>query len=546
MPASELTTKRERQANKEFKTEPFKPKTVSEAALGQKSQDGLSTPPPSFSSARTKHIADAFVEHLDLDSDDIKTYARGVTSFDKQMATEWNVTHFFLDLIPLRSAIVNFSRGNHLEGASDLALDVFGFVTAGAGVAAKVTKAGAKVASAAAKAIQVAKVIGVAAIQAFNPLDGFSELVAGGARLLGKGANFVRATGAEVVNKLRGASGSYDLLKAASKHYDAAATGTFKVAGQSVDGGAVLQNGRWYAFDVDRMRPYGSPLEGFIAKTSAMDGAIITTPVEQGSALNNRLLGDYSVAESKIAGLARNSQGIYVAADGHVSHIRHTDTAGNTAVYEVRQVTRTADGAVQAQIYHNNRQTPLLVQHLQGDQWQRLGARGGNPPSVASDLGPEIGGGGEGTIYDSLDGKSVYKDYGPSSMTSADDFVDNETLCLNSYYGDGFATTIFENGRRYLKMGKLDGVDVNTLARGSLPPEARLLLDDAFRRMEQKNLYHNDLQLSNFLYSARDNKIYPVDLNANGLEDMTPFLANMYKRDRDELRRAYYALIAKA
>ena len=64
--------------------------------------------------------------------------------------------------------------------------------------------------------------------------------------------------------------------------------------------------------------------------------------------------------------------------------------------------------------------------------------------------------------------------------------------------------------------------------------------------MEQKNLYHNDLQLSNFLYSARDNKIYPVDLNANGLEDMTPFLASMYKRDRDELRRAYYALIAKA
>ncbi|MDR0191197.1 hypothetical protein RCO22_19805 [Pseudomonas yamanorum] len=546
VPASELTTKRERQANKTFKTEHFNPKAVNEAALGPKNQAGLSTPPISFSSTRTQHIADAFVEHLDLDSDDVKAYARGVTSFDKQMATEWNVTNFFLDLIPLRSAIANFSKGNHLEGASDLALDVFGFVTAGAGVAAKVTKAGAKVASAAAKAIQVAKVVGVAAIQAFNPLDGFSDLVAGGARLLGKGANLVRATGAEVVNKLKGASGSYDLLKAASKHHDAAATGTFKVAGQNVDGGAVLQNGRWYAFDVHRMRPYGSPLEGFTAKTSAMDGAIITRPAESGSALNNRLFGDYGVAESNISGLARNSQGIYAAADGHVSHIRHTDTAGNTAVYEVRQVTRTADGAVQARIYHNNRQTPLLVQHLQGDQWQRLGARGGNPPSVASDLGPKIGGGGEGTIYESLDGKSVYKDYGPSSMTAADDFVDNETLCLNSYYGDGFATTIFEDGRRYLKMGKLDGVDVNTLARGSLPPEARLLLDDAFRRMEQKNLYHNDLQLSNFLYSARDNKIYPVDLNANGLEDMTPFLASLYKRDRDELRRAYYALVAKA
>ncbi|WEL69535.1 hypothetical protein P0D94_26195 [Pseudomonas sp. CBSPCGW29] len=95
VPASELTTKRERQANKTFKTEPFKPKTVSEAAFGPKNQEGLSTPPISFSSTRTQHIADAFVEHLDLDSDDVKAYAQGVTSFDKQMATEWNVTNFF-------------------------------------------------------------------------------------------------------------------------------------------------------------------------------------------------------------------------------------------------------------------------------------------------------------------------------------------------------------------------------------------------------------------------------------------------------------------
>lgn len=546
VPASELTGKRVREGNKTFKTEPFKPKAVSESAFDLKSQASSSAPPSSFSSTRTQNIVDAFVEHLDLDSDAVKAYAKGVTSFDKQMATEWNVTNFFLDLIPLRSAIVNFSKGNYLDGASDLALDVFGFVTAGAGVAAKVTKAGAKVVGTAAKALQAAKVIGVAAIQAFSPLDGVGDLVAGGARLLGKGANFVRSTGAEVINKLKGASGSYDLLKAASRHHDAAATGTFKVAGQNIDGGAVLQNGRWYAFDVDRMRPYGSPLEGFTAKTRAMDGAIVTAPIEPGSALNNRVFGEYKVPESKIAGLTRNNQGVYVAADGHVSHIRHTDTAGNTAVYEVRQVTRTADGAVQAQIYHNNRQTPLLVQHLQGDQWQRLGARGGNPPSVKSDMGPKIGGGGEAAIYESLDGKSVYKDYGPSSRTSADDYVDNETLSLNSYYGDGFATTIFEEGRHYLKMGKLDGVDVETLAKGSLPPEARSLLDDAIRSMEQKNLLHNDLQLSNFLYSARDNKIYPVDLNANAREEMTPFLAGMYKSRRDAMRRAYMELVAKA
>ncbi|OLY75487.1 hypothetical protein AU074_23680 [Pseudomonas sp. ATCC PTA-122608] len=545
VPLTELTRQRAREANKVFKTERFTPKAVSDAALSQKTQDHSSTPPASFSSVRTQSIADAFVEHLDLDSDEVKTYAKGVTAFDKQMATEWNVTNFFLDLIPLRSAIVNFSKGNPVEGASDLALDVFGFVTAGAGVAAKVTKVGAKVASTAAKALQVAKVIGVAAVQALNPLDGVGDLVAGGARLLGKGASFVRSTGAEAVNKLKGASGSYELLKAASKHYDAAATGTFKVAGQNVDGGAVLHSGRWYAFDVDRMRAYGSPLEGFIPKTSAMDGAIITTPIDPGSALNNRLFGDYKVPESKIAGLARNSQGIYVAPEGHLSHIRHTDTAGNTAVYEVRQVTRTADGAVQAQIYHNNRQTPVLVQHLQGDQWQRLGARGGNGPTVASDLGPRIGGGGEGVIYESLDGKSVYKDYGPSSLTPPAGYADNETLCLNNYYGEGFAATMYENGRRYLKMGKIDGADLSKFSKGSLPPEASSLLDDVFREMEQKNIYHNDLQLKNFMYSAKDNKIYPVDLNALEREDLGAILFNMYKRSKEELRKAYETLIVK-
>lgn len=550
VPASELTTERPRQANTIYKTEPFKPKTVSEAALGKREQDSSSMPPASFSSARTQNLVDAFVEHLDIDSDDVKTYARGVTAFDKQKATEWNVTNFFLNLIPLKSAIENFSNGHYWEGATDLALDIFGFITAGAGAAAKATKAGAKAVGAVTKALKVAKVIGVAALPAFNPLDGVGDLVAGGSRWLGKGANLVRSTGADVINKLKGASGSYDLLKAASRQYDAAATGSFKAAGQNIDAGAVLQDGRWYAFDVDKMRPYGSPLVGFTPKTRAMDGALIAAPIQPGSGLNNRLFGEFKVPESTITGLSRNSQGVYVAADGHLSHIRHTDSTGKTAVYEVRQVSRTDDGVVQARIYHNNRQTPLLVQHLQGDQWQRLGARGGNPPSVASDLGPEIGRGQEGVIYESLDGKSVYKDFKTRESTTPPDYVIQECDCLNNYYGEGFATTMVENGRAYIKMGKLDGVDLSTVERRSLPPEARHMLDDALRSMEEKAIFHQDPQLKNFLYSARDKKIYPVDIQSLTPEDMIPgdglyeTEMRIYNSKKRDLRMRFYALIS--
>ncbi|WP_330212283.1 OspG family effector kinase [Pseudomonas sp. Z18(2022)] len=269
----------------------------------------------------------------------------------------------------------------------------------------------------------------------------------------------------------------------------------------------------------------------------------------EGTELGNRLLTEFKVPESKIAGLSRNSQGLYVAADGHVSHIRHTDSTGQSAVYEVREATRTADGVVQARIYHNNRQTPLLVQHVQGDQWQRLGARGGSPQSVASDLGPEIGRGGEGVVYESLDGKSVYKDFNTTNATRIPDYVTQERDCLNKYYGEGFATAVVESGRAYIKMGKLDGVNLATVERRRLTPEARTWLDDALKGMEEKGIRHQDLQLKNFLYSAADKRVYPVDIQSLSLEDMVPgdglyeWEMKTYNSRKNELLRDFGSLV---
>lgn len=252
VPASELTTETARQSNTLYKTESFTPTSVNAAQLAQTPDPGASVVPASFSSSRTQAIADAFVEHLDIDSADVKTYARGATAFDKQMATEWNVTNFFLDLIPLRSAIVNFQQGNYLDGATDLALDVFGFVTAGAGAAAKVSKVASKSVSLTTKALKVAKIIGTTTVSAFNPLDGLRELVLGGASLAGKG-----------INTLKGATGNYDVLKAARADYSAAAVGTTKASDQTVETAAVLNRGEWYAFDTLKKRPYGPPLDTF-------------------------------------------------------------------------------------------------------------------------------------------------------------------------------------------------------------------------------------------------------------------------------------------
>jgi len=277
-----------------------------------------------------------------------------------------------------------------------------------------------------------------------------------------------------------------------------------------------------------------------------VDGAISPANIEPSRALSNTQFGNYKVPASSITGLTPDSRGVYVAADGHLSHIRHTDSTGLSAVYEVRQVTRTADGAVQARIYHNNRQTPLLVEHVQGDQWQRLGAQGGGLPSVKSDLGPEIGRGGEGIIYASLDGKSVYKDLGPTRLTTAEGHTDMEVVNLNKYYGEGFAVVMIDEGRKYIKMGRIDGIDLSQIEKGSLPASARSLLDDAFAEMEAKDIFHNDPQLKNFMYSARDNKVFPVDMDGLPAEFMVPGVSDVYYRSKEEARRKFNELLAKA
>ncbi len=408
----------------------------------------------SLNSRRSHAIADVFVKSLDLNNEDLMNEARGLTSFDRDSARNEAIGEFFLNLIPLRSAIVNFQNGNIGQGVFDLGLDAVGLVTLGAG-----------------KAVQAGKVLGGALTTA---------------RQAAKAVRFVGATAVEAFNPL---SGVGDLL---------------------------VSGGRW------------------VTRGSASAGE-----------LSNRLFRHYRAPESSLTGLSRNNQGVYVAADGHRSYVRHLDASGQAGVYEVRQVSRGADGSVQARVYHNNRQTPLLLERVQDDQWRRLGARGGQPVAVKADLGPEIGRGGEGVVYTSLDGKSVYKDLGPTRLTSVEGYVDMEVVNLNKYYGEGFAEVLIEDGRKYIKMGKVDGVDLAHVEKGSLPAEARSLLDDAIAQMEARDIFHNDPQLSNFMYSKTDNKLYPIDMNGMPAEFMVPAVKNVYDRQITQLRSAFSELIAQ-
>lgn len=160
------------------------------------------------------------------------------------------------------------------------------------------------------------------------------------------------------------------------------------------------------------------------------------------------------------------------------------------------------------------------MQHVQGDQWQRLGARGGYPSRVNSDCGREIGSGMQAVLYESRDGASVYKCFDTDLESFDINAVFNQADALNLYYGEGFAEAVDSMGSVYIKMKKLDGVSLASFQAESLPVEVRGLLDDVFRSLEEKNIFQGDLHLGNFLYSARDKKIYPVDISPNSRSDL--------------------------
>ncbi|WP_135308239.1 hypothetical protein [Pseudomonas nabeulensis] len=209
--------------------------------------------PKSFNSERTAYIADAMVKEANIDG--YKLAAKGQTTFDTEAPFYKAAVEFMLNLIPLRSAIKNFSEDHYGEGIVDMTMDAFGFLM-GLHVAAKGAKALQVGASIANKVAFGGKIVGRAAISSLNPLDGVGQLLTTVAKAGAKGS----------VNTYRwlcGSLDSYDLVKA-SKRFDASASGTFKLQGTLVEGPAVLTQGKWHAFDAASGQAYGKALDDFV------------------------------------------------------------------------------------------------------------------------------------------------------------------------------------------------------------------------------------------------------------------------------------------
>lgn len=224
------------------------------------SSSGIFPVPSNYSSNRSHIIADAFVEHLDFDNEDIRKAAEGQTTWDKELAVLNSRVQFLLNLIPFKSAVSNFIDGKYADGAIDLFLDVLGFVTAGVSVAAKLAKVAATTTTALRQALKAAKIIGVLVIGELNPLSGLHVLAMGGARLAGNGVKFLANRGLENIVRLRGgAAGTYELLDAVSKQHATALPGIWKVGELRIDGIGVLKNDQWYPYNLASNRVYGTP-----------------------------------------------------------------------------------------------------------------------------------------------------------------------------------------------------------------------------------------------------------------------------------------------
>lgn len=391
------------------KPDPHKPSLVhaierfeSEVPLiGTVSHSPLPTP-KSYSSERTRLIAQTFVNHLDLDNESILQAARGQTTSDQQKARIQAAVDFVLNLIPFKSAISSFIKGDYIDGAMDLFMDVLGFVTAGASIVAKLAQLATRTASALSQTLRAARIIGTFVISELNPLSAF--LAAG--HLLGKGLVFVGVKGLRLLKKLRGAGRGTDLLLAMNKQRAPVMVGTFKIGEQSMEGVGVLRDGNWYHYNAKTDRLYGAPID--------------LRPTIGRLALGgfaNKDLARLAVKPSDIAGLTANAKGIFRSADGQRFFIRNIDATGNEAIYRIRNDFTLSGDMTDVVIVDpaTDRVQGSRIRRVAADQWEPMSARGGDLPSGAVDVPA-------GTIVEesaSLANQSVHTSTNPLNRHSA-------------------------------------------------------------------------------------------------------------------------------
>ncbi|MGJ7516424.1 hypothetical protein ACSFE6_19125 [Pseudomonas baetica] len=246
--------------------------------------------PNAFSpSSRIDYLAKVAVdEHFVVGREKLESLARGSTNSENEKAFKSKLLDFFSSLVPFKSCIDNISQGNVGGAVFDCLLDAAGFVIPGgvaAGQAVKVAKTTGKFVP---KAMKMTWIMTSSLVSSANPLDGVGDLLRFGKNAVCKlGTTAYRAAGVGIdqIKNLYGTTKAVDhgqLLKRADIAEGVVGS---KIAGQSNSLTALFKNGKWYAFDAARNRPYGPPLENFrpassipLELTTFSDGSTAFTP----------------------------------------------------------------------------------------------------------------------------------------------------------------------------------------------------------------------------------------------------------------------------
>lgn len=259
-------------------------------------RQGAQGVPNSFGSARTQYLVDAVIE--DMDWPGVHRSAKGKTTFETEVSPHEILIDIALNLIPLRSAIHNFIKGNVGEGFVDLGFDIFGFAV-GLGAAAKGAKALSAGASALSKATQAGKIVGRAALGALNPLGGIDDLAKG----LVNGVRTGAGAAYKGVKQLRGSYRSVNLQDLV-KQPDIA-QGSYKAANSANDVNTLAKfdadTGKWFAYNPNTKNVYGKAIEGFTPqKPSMIDNVLETSLLETGLAKDNVIQLGSNIKEFKV------------------------------------------------------------------------------------------------------------------------------------------------------------------------------------------------------------------------------------------------------
>ena len=190
--------------------------------------------------------------------------AAGVTEIEKGRAYDEKLKGFFLSLVPFYDGVKDAIKGDIGGAVFNLGFDILGFVIPGANAARKAAKAGRGVLN----TIKSGVVAGIGASVGYTDSVDIAKNLNKGARAGYKDAKFLAEKGHDVLSRLRGHYGSYDVTKIYQE--GDVVKGFFYAAEDTVwrPAVAVFKKGAWYAYNVVTKTPFGVQLAQFGAVSS--------------------------------------------------------------------------------------------------------------------------------------------------------------------------------------------------------------------------------------------------------------------------------------